>query len=180
MQYFKGDDTEKKFEAAASGILDVLSGHKDDMLAGSFEAQPLGEVIFDSGRSPLSNAIEREIFKGAFKQIFQAFVELGTFEAYIFVFKKIFGEDVTITFTVPDPGKLEISIEAEGVDFNNFISRRIENNSYKFDQIVDQENENIIFQTIKGFQSQYELEQMLFEMVPGGVYTEITLTLGGS
>ena len=76
---------------------------------------------------------------------------------------------------------MQIAIEAEGIEESNFGLRRIVDNQYVVDELVDREvpGNNIVFQTIKGFTSQYELEQMLFEMVPAGIYTEITLSLGG-
>lgn len=179
-QYFKGDDLEKKFDNSAEPVCSQLSLDKDEFLAGAEVAAPLGDVIFDDQRSPLSNAIPKEIFRLAFKQVFDAFTKVGTFEAYITVFKKIFGDEVGLTFTVPGPGQLQISIEADEIELSDFVARYIEENQYFFDEIIDHEGDNIVFQTIQGFQTQYELEQMLFEMVPAGIYTEISLTLGGS
>jgi hypothetical protein len=135
-------------------------------------------MIFESKRSPLANAISQDIFRLAFTEIFQAFLAVGTFEAYLTVFRKIFGDDVLVTFTVPAAGKLTIEIEAVGVDLSDFVSRFIVDNLYYFDNIVDEDGNQIQFQTLVGFQTQYELEQMLFEMVPAGIYTEITLVLG--
>ena len=178
MQFFKGDELEKKFYDSALPIQSLLSLDKDAFLQGAYSAGPLGDIMFDDSRAPLSNAIPKEIFRGAFKEIFEAFVSVGTFEAYLTVFRKIFGDTVIVNFTVPAPGKLNIDIEAEGVELSKFISRYIEENAYIYDYVIDDEDDNIVFQTIKGFQSQYELEQMLFEMVPAGIYTEITLDLG--
>jgi hypothetical protein len=177
MQYFKGDALEQKFDDAAYDILYLLSSQMDEFLEGAFETGPLGDVIFEDARSPLANAIPQEIFRTAFKEIFDAFVSVGTFEAYLTVFTKIFGEDVDVQFTSPDPGKLQIDIIASTVELSEFITRYIVDNEYIFDEIIDDEGDNIVFQSILGFQSQYELEQMLFEMVPAGIYTEISLTL---
>lgn len=178
LQYFKGDDTEKKFVLAAKDTLDGLELNKDEFFDQAYETAGLGLVIFDSGRSPLSNAISRDIFGSAFSQIFDAFVKVGTFEAYLTVFRKIFGEDVDVQFTVPAPGKLTIEIEAQGVELTRFITRYIEDNAYVYDNMVTEDGDQIVFQSIKGFTSQYELEQMLFEMVPAGIFTDISLTLG--
>lgn len=178
MQFFKGDDLEKKFYEAARPTFDLLSGHKTDFFNGAYETAPLGDLIYSSGRAPLSSAILQSIFRLSFKQIFDAFVTAGTFESYIVVFKKIFGDNVGITFTVPAPGKLNIAILASGLEFSNFVARRIEDEVYIFDEVIDDLGNNIVFQTVKGFQSQYELETMLFEMVPGGIFTTITLTIG--
>lgn len=179
MQRFKVEDAdETKFIDAGTPTFETVGLQKDEFFDGAYECHKLGEIIFDNDLSPLSNAIPREIFREAFKEIFEAFIAGGTFEAYLTVFAKIFGEDADVTFTVPAPGKLEIDIAADGVELTNFIARYIENNAYVRDNVVTQADEQIIFQTIKGFQSQYELEQMLFEMVPSGIFTTITLTLG--
>lgn len=178
MQYFKGDATEIKFDESGKAICEQLSDQKDQFEEGAYNCSPLGDLIFETKRSPLSNAIKKEIFRDAFSEIFSAFVNVGTFEAYIIVFKKIFGDDVDVQFTVPDPGQLNIDINASGIELSDFVSRYIEDNSYLFDEIIDDEGDNLAFQTIKGFETQYELEQMLFEMVPAGIFTQISLTVG--
>lgn len=178
MQYFKGDELEKKFATSAKSILDQLSAAKNDLLDGAYQAAPLGDVMFEDLRSPLANAIDQTIFRSAFKEIFDAFVKVGTFEAYLTVFEKIFGSEVEVVFTVPGPGKLNIDITGAGIEVSTFVSRYIEDEAYIFDEMIDDEGDFIGFQTIKGFQTQYELEKMLFEMVPGGIYTVISLTLG--
>jgi hypothetical protein len=177
VQYFKGDDVEKKFEAAAAATLDALSSSKHDFFVGAYSAAPLGEIIYDSSRSPLTNAITRSIFASSFSEIFDAFVHVGTFEAYLTVFRKIFGSDVDVEFTVPAAGKLTIAIIAQGVEENILDVRQIESNAYVLYDLVDESGNTIVVQTLKGFESQYELEQMLFEMVPAGIFTTITLTL---
>jgi hypothetical protein len=177
-QFFKGDPIELKMAEVASGLLEAKSLALTEFFEGCYSTRPFGAMIYDEGRSPLSNAIVRQIFIETFSEIFEAFRFAGSFESYLLVFRKIFGEDVGVTFTVPAPGKLGIAIAAEGIEFSKFVARKIVNNAYVFEEIVDEEGDNIVFQNIKGFQSQYELEQMLFEMVPGGIYTEITLSLG--
>ncbi len=178
MQFFKGDETELKFYNSLASVFDAVSSHKTDFFNNAFAASPLADMIFDSGRSPLTNAIVRDIFRLTFKEIFDAFVVAGTFESYLTVFRKIFGSDVVITFTVPGPGQLAIDIDATGTELSPFVARRIEDNAYIFEHVVDHLGNRIVFQTIKGFQSQYELEKMLFELVPGGIFTTISLSLG--
>lgn len=181
MQNFKSSDqTEKKFENSAEPVISYIGVGLDDFYADAFQCQKLGDMIHDSARSPLTNAVKKEIFRLAFKEIFDAFVRVGTFEAYLTVFRKIFGDNVDVQFTVPAPGKLNIDIEATDIELSEFISRYIQSNQYFFDNIVDEIGDTIVFQTIKGFETQYEIERMLFEMVPAGIYTEITLTIGGA
>lgn len=181
MQFFKGDALEIKMEAVGETIMANLSTQKDLFWADIYTCTLLGELIFDNARSPLSNAIPRAIFRESFNEIFAAFVASGTFEAYLTVFNKIFGSDVEVTFTVPAPGKLNIDIIAAGVEISDFIARHIVLNSYLFDFVDYYDGDgqdHIVFQSIKGFQSQYELQRMLYELVPAGVFTTITLTLG--
>jgi hypothetical protein len=177
-QKFKGDETELKFEAAGSNILDALELQLDAFEAGAYTAAPLGDVLYDTERTPLANAIDRTIFRNAYPEIYEAFTVAGSFESYLSVFAKIFGDEVDVTFTVPAPGKLEIDIIADEVILSDLVSRYIADGQYNFDEIVDYDGDNVAVQTIKGFQNPYELEQMLYEMVPDGIWTSISLTFG--
>jgi hypothetical protein len=180
-QAFKPNDLlEQRMVSVASGLLGAKSLSLTEFFEQAYEAFPFGAMIYDEGRSPLSNAIPRNIFLEAFSQIFEAFTVAGSFESYLFVFQRIFGETVDVEFDVPAAGKLNITIVADGIILSDLVERRIVNNEYVFSEIIDDEGDNISLQTIKGFQSQYELEQMLFEMVPAGIYTEINLTVGES
>lgn len=178
MQFFKGDAEELKFYESGKVIFDLIDVQKNLFATGAYNAYDLGGVIYDLKKSPLSSAIKRETFREAFAEIFSAFKNSGTFESYIDIFTKIFGDTVTIDFTVPGPGKLNIDIVADGVLLYDFASREIVDNDYVLDEIIDDEGDNIAFQTVKGFTSQYELETMLFELVPGGIYTTISLSVG--
>lgn len=178
MQYFKGDAKELKFYNSAKDTLENASSQKDVFFDEAYACFALGELLFDTDRAPLANAIKREIFRESFFTVFDAFVVAGSFESYITVFKRVFGDDVVIEFTVPSPGFLQINIEASGTAESDFEARYLVDNEYFFDTVVDDVGDTIVFQTIKGLESQYELEQMLFELVPAGIYTEITLTVG--
>lgn len=177
-QKFKGDDFELKMEACASPIHDSIEAQLDAFFEDAYSAMPLGDIIYESNRSPLANAIDQEIFRQSFPEIFDAFTVAGSFDSYLTVFQKIFGETVQVDFTIPDPGKLEIDIIADEVELSTFVARTIENNDYVYSPMITQDGvDNIMFQSIKGFKTQYELEQMLYEMVPAGIYTVISLEL---
>lgn len=178
-QFFKGDEQEQKFFESGDNIVSQLSAGKSEFFAGAYTTAALGDLLYDTARAPLSNAIPRDIFRTSFSVIFDAFLVAGSFESYLTVFRNIFGNDVDVEFTVPDPGKLNIDITAAGSELNDFVARVIEAGNLVLHEVVDEEGDNIAFQTIKGFESQYELEKMLFEMVPGGIYTQISLTIGG-
>ena len=179
-QYFKGDVQELKFYNSGDPVLSGFTMQKNDFWADAYNCYILGEMIWDSARSPLANAIPRAIFRKSFSTIFDSFLLAGSFESYLVVFQKVFGPSVDVTFTVPAPGKLNIDIIADTIEITDFISRYIAGNNYVFDEIIDDEADNIAFQSVQGLESEYELEQMLFEMVPNGIYTSITLTIGGA
>jgi hypothetical protein len=178
-QFFKGDPTELKFYNAGKPALDNYNDEKDAFFEDAFNCFLLGDLLYDTNRSPLANAIPKAIFRESFSTVFDAFLVAGSAESYLTVFRKVFGEDVEVTFNVPGPGKLEIQINATTFETYNFVARRIENNAYVTDQVITQDGDHIVFQTVKGFESQYDLEQMLFELVPDGIWTVITLTIEG-
>lgn len=177
MQYFKGDALELKMYESGKGAMDAVSLSLDEFYDDAYDSQPFGDLIAANDFAPLSKAIALAIFRASFNEVFNAFVKFGTFESYISVFKKIFGDDVDIVFEVPGPGQLNIDIQTANLEIANFVARRIVGNAWVYDQVVDQDGDKILFRSVKGFTSQYELQQMLFELVPAGVYTEITLTV---
>ncbi len=177
MQYFKGDATELKFDASGEPANTEISFSLEQFFDGAFECFALGDLLYDNSRAPLANAIDRIIYREAFTTIFDAFVTGGNFESYLTVFRNIFGDDVTVAFTVPAAGRLQIGIVAAGVLQFDLLARSVVGNSYVYDEIVTQAGENIDGLNPKGFQTQYEAEQMLFEMVPAGIFTEITLSI---
>lgn len=179
MQYFKGDAIEKKYYESGKAILDELSLQRDEFFDDAYFCQVLGDIIWESKLSPLSNAITKDIFRESFPELIQSFIEVGTFESYLSVFRKIFGAEVDVTFEVPGPGKLNIVIGAEGIELEEMLGREIIDDAYEYFEITDHTGDPILLQSVKGFQSQYELERMLFEMVPAGIFTNITLTIGG-
>lgn len=176
MQRFKGDDLEIKFDNAGKEVIEDIGLQLDDFEEEALLAAPLGDIIREDDRAPLARSIDPAIFRDVFPEIFSAFEVAGSFESYLTVFRRIFGDEVQVLFTVPNPGHLEIDIIADEVILNDLISRKIVDNAFVFEEVVDEDGDNISVQTIKGFQTQFELELTLFELVPNGIFTEITLT----
>lgn len=177
-QFFKGDEIELKYYNSANPTQSAYSLQKDEFFDDAYACQVLGDLLYDEQRAPLANAIPRDIFRQSFTEIFEAFVAGGTLESYLTVFRKIFGESVEIEFTIPGPGKLNIVISAAGIEISNFIARYIFNDDYIYDNVITQDGDQIVFQTVQGFQTQYDLEQLLIEMVAGGIVTQITFDIG--
>lgn len=177
-QFFKGDATELKYYNCAKSILELMQAQKDTMFDECYGCFILGELLYDNNYAPLANAIPREIFRESFEVLFDSFLTAGSFESYLVVFKQVFGDDVEVTFTVPAPGKLEIDIVATGLAIYGLTVREIVDDAYELFTLIDDEDDRIVVQSVKGFETQYELEQMLFEMVPAGIFTDIDLTVG--
>lgn len=182
MQNFKNDDIELQYINSGNPLFDMLSLSKDEFYDGAYYCGPLGDLLHDVNRSPLADAIDPDIFRTSFNTIYEAFAHSGSFESYLTVFADIFGDDVAVTFAVPGPGQLNISIIAQDLVLDDFVARHISFDTYLYDDVVWYDSTpasgNIIFSSVKGFKTQYELEQMLFEMVPDGVFTTITLSFG--
>lgn len=179
IQYFKGDKEELKFVNSTNEVFQNISQNLDSMFDDAYSCFKFGDILWDSKRTPLSKSVVKKIFRESFFTIFSNFLVAGSFESYITVFENIFGEDVEVIFTVPAPGKLLIDVTASGLQLDTFLLREIVDNEYVYSNLIDDEGDTIVFQSVKGLESQYELEQMLNEMVPYGIYTEISLTLGG-
>lgn len=177
MQFFKGDELERKFVNSGLPYLNARSNQKTNLFNQAYFCYLLGDVIVEDNLSPLARAIPQEIFRQSFPGIFEAFVLGGTAESYLQVFQFIFGEDANINFTVPGPGQLEIDIVVTGTDIFDLIYREINGDDILIDEIIDDEGDNISVQIFKRFVSQYELEQVLFELVPAGIFTDIDLTI---
>lgn len=178
-QYYKGDENEQKMYLSINAICQIISNSLTECFDGIYESVPMGQFIYDNKLVPLTNAIKRDVFASAFSEIFDAWQTAGTFESYLLVFRKIFGENVDVEFTVPDPGKLqiEIDISSSGTELSPWVAREIVDNSYVFHNVVDDVGDQIVFQTQLGVQSQSELEKILFTMVPNGIWTEISLII---
>lgn len=180
MQFFKGDEQEIKTYESCLPAFQEIGIQKDLFFEGANSCFALGDIIWKSGRSPLANAIPEDVFRECFFAIFESFTFAGTFESYLTVFRAVFGEDVGVVFSVPSPGRLNIDITATGLQINQLIGRMVDGGGYLIEQIVDRNGDYLVGRSFKGLESEYEIKQMLFEMVPGGIYTLITLDVGGA
>jgi len=207
MQKFKGDDLENKMIAVCQSVFDDLSAQKDLFFNEAYYSGPLGDILWTDGRAPLSQTIKQDVFRDAFQIIFEEFRHAGTFEAYMAIFDQIFGPQCEVEFTVPAPGKLEMDIIVEGFMLDDIINQDgdslitqsgvdhivsktrsgtvndiaivgvLVGGIETLYELITEDGDNILFQFVKGFKTQYELEQMLFEFVPAGIFTTVTLTI---
>jgi hypothetical protein len=176
MQNFKGDDLEKKFEAVGQPSLDITGIALDDFTVGAFEASPFLLMLYDSGRMPFSNRIPRKVFVDFIKKALENFPVTGTFEAYLFVLRQIFGDASEIFFDIPNPGKLEIDINATATLEFEFLGREFVSGAYQFFDITDDDDNILVFRGIAGIDTEHELKLLFSEIMPIGITPNVALT----
>jgi hypothetical protein len=166
LQRFKDNDiTEAKVIEVAMPTLELIGSNLDDFWQGAFTSYLLGEVLYDLDRDPMSGVISRTIFRQIFPEIHQIFTRPGTFEFYLTIFRAIWGEDVEIEFVVPDEGRLQINASNLPID------------EYVYSELVDHAGDFIMLQDKAGIKNQSELDALINEISPAGIFTETTLTL---
>lgn len=179
LQAFKQNDAkEKKVTDAFLSLLDLISVETDKFYTGAYEAAPLGDVLFELDRSPMSGVVDKDTFRKSFFALHNIFTRPGTLEFYMDVFRAVWGADVDVTFTIPAAGKLEIEIDALSAQLDDFIARTIVDNEYIYDEVIETDTgDNIAFQGTQGLRTQDQAEKLIFELYPAGIYTTITLTI---
>lgn len=178
-QLFKtNDERDQKILAAVQPIMALIGSGRDDFYDGAWEAFPLGDMLYELNRDPMVGAITQETFRTSFFAIHELFTRPGTFEFYLSVFRAVWGVDVDVEFTVPNPGELLINIEAVTIQNDDFLARRIVDNQYVFDEVLDDEGDNIALQGVQGVKTQNETDALIFELAPAGIWTQATLVVG--
>lgn len=177
-QAFKPNDAlEAKVTLALSSGFDVVGSELTEFYDNAYSCQQLGATLWDADADPMAGPVSRESFLLCFQAIHLLFTRPGTFEFYLGVFRAIWGEDVDVEFVVPAPGKLEIDIEALAVSEDLFMARSIVDNAYVYDEVVDDNGDNIVFQVPTGIQTQQEVDALMKELYPAGLWVETTLTI---
>ena len=180
LQPFKEtDETEAKFTAAALPALEDLGGERDTFYADAFEAFPLGDVLYELERDPMVGVITPEIFRSSFFAIHELFTRPGTFEFYLEVFRAIWGEAVDVEFVVPAPGKLLINIAELAPTTFNLMVRRIVSDVYVYEALkTTTALDQIVIQDVQGTKNETEVDALINEIAPGGIWIVSTLETG--
>lgn len=174
-QKFKGDATELKFEAAAKQAFDVAEIGRDDYFANGYDSSPFLLMLYDEGRMPFSDRVGRDSFVAFYREALANFPFTGSFESYIFILQAIFGEGSGVDFDVPAAGKLEILVNAAASIESEFVAPQVEDGEVVEYNMVDHLGNQLTFAGISGIDSEYELELLLSELIPAGIFPSITL-----
>lgn len=178
LQAFKANDTiEPKVRDAALPTLEDLGAERDTFYEEAYEAFPLGDVLYDLARDPLAGVLARGTFRTSFFAIHELFTRPGTFEFYLEVFRAIWGEDADVTFSVPAPGKLLITIGEITLGDFELLARRIEGAVYVYDTLTDQAGETLIVRDFLGVKTEAEVDALVHEISPAGVWVQASLAL---
>lgn len=179
MQYFKATDvTEQKFSRVFAKVLDEINSDQAAMYAGAFQAAPLGDVLWELDRSPLARAVPKDLFREIFWVIDQYFTRPGTFEFYLDVFRVIFGDSVSVTFAVPEPGVLTINVNVLDIESFNAVWRQVVGDAYVYSNWVDHSGNQIVFQVPEGPKTEEQFDRIMSELATAGIYTVANLALG--
>jgi hypothetical protein len=171
MDNFKGDATELKFDAVGSSIFQVSHDSLDAFNTSCYDVSDFILMLYDANRIPFSERVGREAFVEFFKETLKQFPFIGTFDTYIFIIRAIFGEASYLSFDVPDPGKLQIDINASSSLEFEFMG----SDSDGVFNICDTDGTDLIFRGLAGIETEYELELLFSEIMPAGIVPIINL-----
>jgi hypothetical protein len=172
-QFFKGDATELKMIEAGRPPLDNCSAALSEFYSGAYETEPFLLMLYDAGRMPFGLRVPRSSFVNFIRQAIPNARFTGTFESYLFLIKSIFGETAEMLFDVPSSGVISmvINVAGSGLEFD-FIGS---DSDGEF-TVETSDGEQLILNGISGITSEAELKQLLSELVPVGIFPDITLT----
>lgn len=176
MQKFKeNDEIEIRVAGATLPVLADIGDELDAFYEGAWQAAPLGDALFDTGRDPIIGVVTKDTFRNSFYAIHDLFTRPGTFEFYLDVFRAIFGPDVIVQFDVPTPGVLNIEIEAVDSIESIFLAREIVSSAYIYEEVIDHDGDELAFQIDQGVLLQSEINALMREITPNGIFATATL-----
>lgn len=175
-QHFKGDTLELQMIAAGDPAFEFTLAELDEYFQNCYDVEPFLLMLYDSGRMPFSDRVPRDSFVSFIRQAIPNAQVTGTFENYIFILKSIFGQLSDVLFDVPAPGKLEMIVSASDLLEFDFEGRDRSGGTLETFTIDTSDGEQLQFRGIAGIDSEAELTQLLSELIPAGIFPDITLS----
>lgn len=173
VQYFKGDDQELKFYESAAPLMDATSADLSRFSEGAYTAADFLLMLYDEGRFPFSDRVPREAFVAFILGCISNSNFIGTYESYIFLVQSIFGAQSLISFDETDPGVLNMTVSTSSSLAFDFV---VLDGSTIY-SLVTAEGETLSLFGIAGIENEAELNALLAEFVPAGIYPNIELVL---
>lgn len=176
-QYFKGDAKEIKFDTVGKGPIDLTGLALDQFYDEAFDCAEFLLMLYDEGRVPFSDRVPRDAFVSFLIQCIANANFIGTYESYIFLVNGIFGEGSSIFFGTPVAGKITMIISSSSTANFTFVARELIDGGYEYFDMVTGDGETLEFVGFPGIESEAELQQLLAEFIPAGIYADITLVI---
>lgn len=186
MQYFNGDADEIKVVNATNLLFANQQQALDGMFQGVYNSKPMAEFLYDNQLVALSQVINREVFIETINEIFEAWSFAGSFESYLTVLKKIFGESSVIEFSYPTyteypeiiiSGAIHIDITSSAQEVAYFVARQKTEAGYEYFNVVDEEGNKIIFYTLLTTDGQLDVTKIIRTIVPAGIGVTISYNI---
>ena len=136
-------------------------------ISDAYKNHQLGQMLHESNSFELGAYLKEAFIREKYDLVVEAFAHLGTYEAYILLLKATFGEDITIVFTNPSAGVLNVTVDNYGVDGDNLTTQVPDN-------LTTQVPENLVTRKIDSLLSPKEMELLLQQMVPEGIFATFT------
>ncbi len=176
-QNFKSDDIELIYQAAGEPAFEITRVSLHEFFEFCFDADEFLLMLYDAGRMPFSSRVPREAFVNFIRQAIPDFPATGTFEVYIFMIDALFGDSATIQFTVPAAGKLAIEVNAPGSSLEfDWVAKEIEGGVTMLTQLATLDGDLFVLNGISGIETEAQLQILLAELQPAGIYTTLALT----
>ena len=173
VQYFKGDETELKFYNSAAPLMDATSADLSAFSEDAYLAADFLLMLYDAGRFPFSDRVPRAAFVSFIKGCISNSNFIGTYESYIFLVKSIFGADSEVFFEETDPGVLNMTVSTTSSVAFDFVVL----DGSTITTLLTAEGETLSLFGIAGIENEAELNALLAEFVPAGIYPNIELVL---
>ena len=171
-QNFNGDNLEMKFCGAFDAVFDDIKSALTQFIEECYGAKALGYTLYDSGAAVLDGVVARDVFADYYDDIFRQFPYGGTFESYLFILKRIFGEQAEISFEILASAALRINIKSDKNAFFKWVE------SILSETAISDENGNVIhFRWALGDMDYYKVWSVLNIFKNPGVYLEFNIIL---
>lgn len=172
---FKGDASELKMRASAEPAFDLTGQALDQFYESGAESSAFLLMLYDEGRMPFSNRINREVFVTFIKQALANYPSTGTFEAYLFVLREVFGAESDFLFEVPAPGKLNISVNAVSDIVFGFLVREYSDGILSTFTLTTSDDEELLFRGLSGIENEHQFNLLFSEIMPAGIFPTLSL-----
>jgi len=175
VENIRNNQIERDLQTILDSVLIPQAEEVRKFFANAYVSEAFGAALFDSGYMGLFGVIDRDYFIKNYPSIFGYIARAGTSEAYIGLFKALFGDTTTVTFDFGAPaGTIDVDVVA---DLDSFVW--ITQDTAE-DIITQDTAEEIIFTTLFGELTLNQTESLLKLLVPHGILATFNITNSGT